>query len=178
MSFLNVCISPDSIATHLKCGGEFHTYFAANFTLFLSVKNCENQLTFNKVIAKLPPFYGGTWYIVIRTSSYEQCEYGYRYLTEEASPWVWLSLEDQTDWRSTEKNPSFWTKSKWLLKQFSDVAVTVLLSRLSDVDDSFSEEILSQVKTWSLLVEFEGMASCSIMCGVFKEGTKVKVIHA
>jgi len=54
----------------------------------------------------------------------------HRYLTEEALPGIWLSFADQTDWRSLEKDPSLWTISKWLLKQFSDVAVPVLLLSL------------------------------------------------
>jgi len=68
----------------------------------------------------------------------------YRYIIEEVSPRVWFSLEDQTHWQSPEKDPSFWTISKQLSKQFSDVAVTVLLPRLFQMLMSLS------LKKWCL----------------------------
>jgi len=57
--FLNVCISQGSVATHLRCEGNFYTSFAANFILFLAVKRkFENRLTFGKVIVinNMSPF--------------------------------------------------------------------------------------------------------------------------
>jgi len=51
VSFSNVCISEASIATYLRCDGNFYTSFVENFISFLAVK-CQNRLTFCKVIAK------------------------------------------------------------------------------------------------------------------------------
>jgi len=51
MSFSNVCISQGSVATHLRCGGNFYTCFVGNF--FVGVKEIENRLRFDKVIAKI-----------------------------------------------------------------------------------------------------------------------------
>ena len=53
MSVFNCCISQGSVATYLRCGGNYYTRFVGNFFLFTAVKNFLNRLRFDEVIAKV-----------------------------------------------------------------------------------------------------------------------------
>ena len=50
--FSDTAISQGSVATFVRCGGIFSDDFMANLLASLSVKNCENRLTFGKVTGK------------------------------------------------------------------------------------------------------------------------------
>ena len=54
MSVLNCCISQGSVATYLRCGGNYYTRFVGNFFLFTAVARIFfNRLRFDEVIAKV-----------------------------------------------------------------------------------------------------------------------------
>jgi len=49
----NCCISQGSVATYLRCGGNYYTGFVGNFFLFTAVQEFLKSVRFDKVIAKV-----------------------------------------------------------------------------------------------------------------------------
>ena len=53
MSVSNCCISQGSVATYLRCGGNYYTRFVVNFFLFTAVQEFLKSVKIDKVIAKV-----------------------------------------------------------------------------------------------------------------------------